>query len=100
MNTAQEFNRTEAQVRDVEKKVTLGLTEGVEKFVLAHELSHIALNHFGEHFNLEKSLGDENAFLKIKKYRAVATRCDKLARNYHSVITLAFSLMWLPMRVD
>ncbi|MEK2485753.1 transposase, partial [Providencia stuartii] len=42
----------------------------------------------------------ENAFLKIKKYRAVATRYDKLARNYESVVALAFSIMWLPMWVD
>lgn len=42
----------------------------------------------------------ENAFLKIKKYRAVATRYDKLARNYQSVVALAFSMMWLPMWVD
>lgn len=32
----------------------------------------------------------ENAFMKIKKYRAVATRYDKLARNYRSVMSLAF----------
>lgn len=42
----------------------------------------------------------ENAFLKVKKYRAVATRYEKLARNYESVVALAFSLMWLPMWVD
>lgn len=42
----------------------------------------------------------ENAFLKIKKYRAIATRYDKLARNYQSVVALAFALMWLPMWVD
>ncbi|WP_199609889.1 IS5 family transposase [Flocculibacter collagenilyticus] len=42
----------------------------------------------------------ENAFLKIKKHRAVATRYDKLARSYMSVVALAFSLMWLPMWVD
>jgi transposase len=42
----------------------------------------------------------ENAFLKIKKYRAVATRYDKLARNYLSVVALAFSLMWLPIWID
>ncbi len=39
----------------------------------------------------------ENAFLKIKKYRAVATRYDKLARNYFSTVALAFVMMWLPM---
>jgi transposase len=39
----------------------------------------------------------ENAFLKIKKYRAVATRYDKLARNYASNVALAFVMVWLPM---
>lgn len=34
----------------------------------------------------------ENAMLKIKKYRAVATRYDKLTRNYHSVLALALRL--------
>ena len=42
----------------------------------------------------------ENAFLKIKKYRAIATRYDKLARNYHSMVALAFVMLWLPMWVD
>ncbi len=42
----------------------------------------------------------ENVFLKIKKYRAVATRYDKLARNYYSVVALAFSFMWLLMWID
>ena len=39
----------------------------------------------------------ENAFLKIKKYRAIATRYDKLARNYSSTVALAFVILWLPM---
>lgn len=39
----------------------------------------------------------ENAFLKIKKYRAIATRYDKLARNYASNVALAFFMVWLPM---
>lgn len=32
----------------------------------------------------------ENAFMRIKKYRAIATRYDKLARNYQSMVALAF----------
>lgn len=39
----------------------------------------------------------ENAFLKIKKNRAIATRYDKLARNYSSTVALAFVMVWLPM---
>lgn len=42
----------------------------------------------------------ENAFLKIKKYRAIGTRYEKLARNYHSLVSLAFMMMWLPMHCD
>ena len=42
----------------------------------------------------------ENAFLKIKRFRAVATRYDKLARNDHSLVALAFAIMWLPMWID
>ena len=39
----------------------------------------------------------ENAFLRIKRYRAIATRYDKLALNYSSTVALAFMMMWLPM---
>lgn len=39
----------------------------------------------------------ENAFARIKHYRAVSTRYDKLSRNYASVIALAFCMMWIKM---
>ena len=39
----------------------------------------------------------ENAFGRIKQYRSVSTRYDKLERNYASMLSLAFMLMWLPM---
>ena len=39
----------------------------------------------------------ENAFARIKQYRAISTRYDKLERNYASMVSLAFMLMWLPM---
>ena len=39
----------------------------------------------------------ENAFARVKHFRAVATRYDKLKRNYVSVIAMACCLMWLPM---
>ena len=39
----------------------------------------------------------ENAFLRIKRYRAISTRYDKLARNYSSTVALAFMMMCLPM---
>lgn len=42
----------------------------------------------------------ENAFARIKHFRAIATRYDKLQRNFASMVALALSIMWLPMWVD
>lgn len=39
----------------------------------------------------------ENAFSRIKHFRAIATRYDKLERNFASMLALAFVVMWLPM---
>lgn len=39
----------------------------------------------------------ENAFARIKHFRSISTRYDKLARNYASMVSLAFALMCLPM---
>jgi len=39
----------------------------------------------------------ENAFARLKHYRAVAFRYDKLKRNYESVVAMACALLWLPM---
>ena len=35
----------------------------------------------------------ENAFARIKNYRSISTRYKKLARNYASMVSLAFSMM-------
>lgn len=39
----------------------------------------------------------ENFFAKIKRLRAVATRFDKLARNFKSVIQIACILIWIKL---
>lgn len=39
----------------------------------------------------------ENAFARLKHYRAVASRFDKLKRNYESVLAMACAFLWLPM---
>ncbi len=39
----------------------------------------------------------ENAFARVKYFRAIATRYDKLQRNFASMVALAFVIMWLPM---
>lgn len=39
----------------------------------------------------------ENAFRKLKRFRAVATRYDRLKINYESTVALACWLLWLPL---
>ena len=39
----------------------------------------------------------ENAFARLKQYRVVATRYDKLKRNFESMVAMACGYLWLPM---
>ncbi|EHL31055.1 ISSod6 transposase, IS1301 [Legionella drancourtii LLAP12] len=39
----------------------------------------------------------ENLFARIKHFRGLATRFDKLKRNYASVVAMVCALLWLPM---
>ena len=36
----------------------------------------------------------ENAFARLKHFRAIATRYDKLARNYKAMLRLAYIFIW------
>lgn len=39
----------------------------------------------------------ENVFARLKHFRAIATRYDKLKRNYSSMVAIACGFLWLPM---
>ncbi len=39
----------------------------------------------------------ENAFARLKHFRGIATRFDKLKRNYAGALTLACIFFWLPL---
>ncbi len=39
----------------------------------------------------------ENAFARLKQFRGIATRYDKLKRNYESAVALACIFIWLPL---
>lgn len=39
----------------------------------------------------------ENIFARLKHFRAISTRYDKLKRNYASTLAMACSYIWLPM---
>ncbi|GLS91807.1 hypothetical protein GCM10007916_28770 [Psychromonas marina] len=42
----------------------------------------------------------DNSFARIKHYRAISSRYDKLARNYASMLSLPLLMMWLPMHIE
>ncbi len=39
----------------------------------------------------------ENAFARLKHFRAIATRYDKLKRNYAAMVAIACAYLWLSM---
>lgn len=39
----------------------------------------------------------ENVFARLKHFRAIATRYDKLKRNFEDSMALACAFLWLPM---
>ena len=39
----------------------------------------------------------ENILARLKHFRAIATRYDKLKRNYSSMVALACGFIWLPI---
>ncbi len=39
----------------------------------------------------------ENIFPRLKYFRAIAARYDKLKRNFEGVLALACTFLWLPM---
>ena len=39
----------------------------------------------------------ENVFARLKHFRAIATRFDKLKRNFESLLAFACAFLWLPM---
>lgn len=41
----------------------------------------------------------ENLFARLKHFRSIATRYDKLKRNFASMLALACGHLWLPMRI-
>ncbi len=48
-----------------------------------------------EEFRLKKESRNERA--RLKHFRSIATRCDKLKRNFTFMLALACGYLWLPM---
>ena len=42
----------------------------------------------------------ENLFAKLKHYKSIAMRADKLARNFKAVVTFTCTFLWLKIQVS
>lgn len=62
--------------------------------VIPSNPTRAGLRHFDRHLYRDRALV-ENFFQRIKRFRRVATRFDKLARNFLAFVQLAAVLVWL-----
>ena len=79
---------------DAEDRVLAPLAKAGKKAVIPQKKNR------KKHRSYDKSLYQarhliENFFAKLKQYRAIATRYDKLAQNFLSGIYLAAAIIWL-----
>ena len=64
------------------------------QIVMAAKSNSIDQRDYDRHLYKARHL-IENFFAKLKQYRAIATRYDKLAQNFLSAIYLASTIIWL-----
>ena len=64
------------------------------QIVMPAKSNSIDQRDYDRHLYKERHL-IENFFAKLKQYRAIATRYDKLAQNFLSAIYLASTIIWL-----
>ena len=64
------------------------------RIVMPSKSNAIDLRDYDPHLYKARHL-IENFFAKLKQYRGIATRYDKLAQNFMSAIYLASIMIWL-----
>ena len=61
---------------------------------LSHQKNRKNMRAYDKHLYKERNLV-ERFFQKIKNFRRVATRYERLARNYLAMLQLAATIIWL-----
>ena len=64
------------------------------QIVMPAKSNAIDQRHYEQHLYKARHL-IENFFARLKQYRGIATRYDKLAQNFLSAIYLASTIIWL-----
>jgi len=79
---------------DADDRVVQPLKQaGIEAVIPPRSQRRTARNYDRELYKARHLI--ENFFCKLKHFRAIATRYDKLARNFQAAIQFAATLIWL-----
>jgi transposase len=79
---------------DADARVREPLAHAGKSAVIPPRPNRLAPAAFDRHLYKERHLV-ENFFCKLKRFRAIATRYDKTARNFLAAIHLAAATIWL-----
>jgi transposase len=79
---------------DADKRVLQPLAAAGKSAVIPPHPNRVAPRQFDQELYKARHL-IENFFCKLKQFRAIATRCDKTARNFLAAVHLAAATIWL-----
>jgi transposase len=91
---ASQIDRLDDKAFDADKRVIEPLLAAGKKLVIPPKSNRKVQRTFDREMYKARHLM-ENFFCKLKKYRAIATRYDKTARNFLAAIHLAAAINWL-----
>ena len=79
---------------DSEKIREKARSEGVNPVIPRRSTNRKENPEFDSHFYKLRHLV-ENIFARLKHFRSIATRFEKLARNFKAIISLACTIIWI-----
>jgi transposase len=79
---------------DADDRVLAPLAASGKGVVIPSKSNRTTKRHYDRHLYKARHL-IENFFVKLKQFRAIATRYDKTARNFLAAIHLAAAIVWL-----
>lgn len=79
---------------DADERVIQALAKAGKRAVIPLRRNRTTARDFDQHLYQARHLV-ENFFCKLKQFRAIATRYDKIARNFLAAIHLAAAIIWL-----
>ena len=79
---------------DAEKRVIKGLLDKGKQPVIPSKSNRLYPRAFDKHLYRSRHLV-ENLFAKLKQYRSIATRFDKLSQVFLSAVYMVGAVIWL-----